>query len=202
MSVQPTGIEEARIETITPERAHKLLSDNKKPNRLVTQRSVKMYARAMIEGRWVLNGETIQIDTEGDLANGQHRLLACIEAECAFTTWVVYNVPPKARLTIDDGLPRKAHQFIATADGMRNAKSIVAAVRLIVVIRAGMARTGVVLATDEIHAFLEQEPGVARSVSFVYVAKHVIASGLGGALHYLFAERSQEESDKFFTDLG
>lgn len=46
-------------------------------------RVVTRYARDMAAGRWVMNGEPLILDPEGNLLDGRHRLAAVIEARVA-----------------------------------------------------------------------------------------------------------------------
>jgi hypothetical protein len=55
----------------------------------------------MMKGRWLLDGKTIILDETGAVLNGRHRLLACIEADRAFETWLVKGVDRNVRHTID-----------------------------------------------------------------------------------------------------
>lgn len=67
-----------KFETITPEKAAKMLENN--PNyRRVDNSRVISYARKMEQGMWQENGEAIQIAEDGSLLNGQHRLHAIIK---------------------------------------------------------------------------------------------------------------------------
>lgn len=66
----------AIITTITPEIAEELLKSNTNNYRAIDKRKVEQYAREMEKGLWEANYEAIQIDENGILKNGQHRLLA------------------------------------------------------------------------------------------------------------------------------
>ncbi|MFV2058675.1 MAG: hypothetical protein ACC707_19605 [Thiohalomonadales bacterium] len=61
--------------TLTPEDADYLLEDNLH-NRTLKKHFVARYYKEMQLGRWKLNGETIIINNEGALLDGQHRLVA------------------------------------------------------------------------------------------------------------------------------
>ena len=64
---------------ITPKLAKELLLKNNS-NRRITKSFVTTYANDMREGRWKGNtAEFIKIADDGDILDGQHRLLAIIE---------------------------------------------------------------------------------------------------------------------------
>jgi hypothetical protein len=91
---------------ITPELAQKWLERNDENQRSIRKDDVRKYAEHMKNGEWEQNGETIKFDTEGNLLDGQHRLLACIKAGVPFTTIVVTGISNAAKMTIDVGTPR------------------------------------------------------------------------------------------------
>ena len=99
-------METAMFEKITPEKAADYLEKNTKRNRKVANRRVHLFARDMASGRWVSNGEPIIFDKSGELIDGQHRLLAIIEAGIPVKMLVVRGVPKKAFETIDQGSSR------------------------------------------------------------------------------------------------
>lgn len=91
--------------TITPEIAHDFLGHNTK-NRHVTRRRVETYAADMAAGRWNATGVPLIFDVNGNLIDGQHRLLACIESDCSFTTGVIRGADESAQDFVDIGKSR------------------------------------------------------------------------------------------------
>lgn len=77
---------------ITPELAGRWLTANKH-NRPVLRATVRRYAEDMKAGRWELNAQGISFKENGELADGQHRLLAIIEADRPVTMMVTFGVP-------------------------------------------------------------------------------------------------------------
>lgn len=134
------------IETITPEQAAQMLRTNS-GNRKINIDRVLRYAMEMREGKWRLTGESLIIDSNGALANGQHRLAACVEANVPFITSVMRGVDPGVFLVVDSGMPRTAAQALAH-QGISHATNVAAAARLVAAYRNGavgnprlMART-------------------------------------------------------------
>lgn len=65
----------------------------------------------VISGRWNYNnGDSIKFDVNGNLIDGQHRILSHIGANKAFPTFVIMGLPPEAIGQIDMNLPRKFYQ--------------------------------------------------------------------------------------------
>lgn len=82
---------------VTPEMAQNWLSHNP-GNRPLSSYRVQHYVSAMKKGEWYLNGETIVIDSNGCLKNGQHRLAAIIKYGKPVSTVVVFGIDPSVNL--------------------------------------------------------------------------------------------------------
>ena len=91
-----------KVMTITPAEATLWLDTKNSKNRPISENAVAKYAQEMKEGRWWLNAQPIIFNRSGQLANGQHRLLACIRANKPFETVVTYGMEDEAFDTIDD----------------------------------------------------------------------------------------------------
>lgn len=91
--------------TITPEMAEEMLKKNI-GNRKINQANVNRIAADMATGNYKLNGETIKISPNGEILDGQHRLLACVKSNMPFKTYIVYNVERETIGTIDMGKGR------------------------------------------------------------------------------------------------
>jgi hypothetical protein len=92
-------------EVITPAKAEHWLNSNKS-NRKLRPGIVEKYARDMREGNWTTCTVPISFYEDGDLADGQHRLWAIIESNCAQRFLVVHGLDRKAGLNIDMGFTR------------------------------------------------------------------------------------------------
>lgn len=94
----------SREELITPEIAREYLTHNKK-NRNLRPRRVQEYAREIKAGKWAKSPESIAFYENGDLANGQHRLSAVVEADTPAVFYVTYDVPNDCKI-FDRGASR------------------------------------------------------------------------------------------------
>lgn len=100
------------LRTITPEMSAHFLSKNTN-NRKITEKNVTAIAHALYRGEWALNGETIKFDHDGNVIDGQHRLMACVRTGIPFQSYVVNNLPPESFTTIDIGSKRTAADILS-----------------------------------------------------------------------------------------
>lgn len=114
--------------TITPAMANQWLKSNTH-NRPARKPHVSRLANEMVKGNWQLNGETIKFDTWGRLIDGQHRLMAIVEASQPITTHVCTGLAADSDIfaTIDVGLNRSAGSVLAM-NGIKYPNQIAAAI--------------------------------------------------------------------------
>lgn len=82
------------LRKITPADAAEMLKGNKS-NQQPMPDHVKRLANHMKSGKWIVNGDTIQMNGSR-LLDGQHRLLAIIESGCTIETLVAEEVENNA----------------------------------------------------------------------------------------------------------
>ena len=105
---QPT----AQVVVITPERASELLANNP-INRSVSVRQLAFLKKQLLDGKWLLNGETIKVASDGTLLDGQHRLMACAQTGVPMPSLFIDNVPKETMHTIDTGKNRNGVDVIS-----------------------------------------------------------------------------------------
>lgn len=91
--------------TVTPGQAAEWLLGNVN-NRNVRERIVRQYAADMSAGKWRFNGDAIRFNGDGNLIDGQHRLLACVESGTPFETLIVRGLSDDDKVTLDAGVKR------------------------------------------------------------------------------------------------
>lgn len=106
--------EYAEIMSVTPEMATLFLTKNK-VNRPPKQNVVDYYARLMKDGKWLLNGEGLSFDKNGNLINGQHRLLAVVKADVTVRFTVTHCVDDKSFSSFDSGNNRSISDVFGIA---------------------------------------------------------------------------------------
>lgn len=121
------GKVKTELTTISPSQASDLLRGNKN-NRRVSAPLVTRYARDMAAGNWQSNGSAIVMNGDGSLLDGQHRLMACIEAGVAFKTLVIRGISSDAMATIDTGRSRSLSDVLAMR-GEKNTRTLASVLR-------------------------------------------------------------------------
>jgi len=91
---------------ISPADADKLLTDHNHHNRNVKESKIGRWTRAMAEGHWDPDASDIKTDTNGDLLDGQHRLIACVRSGVAFGTLLRTGIEPETQRRVDIGAAR------------------------------------------------------------------------------------------------
>ena len=94
----------AEIVLLTPKLATELLANNIGNRRL--KKSQESYSIMMKNGDWKENGESIIIDKNGLIKDGQHRMYAVIDANYSYRVAIVSDVNPDVMDTIDTGSNR------------------------------------------------------------------------------------------------
>lgn len=94
------------VETVTPQMAKKYLERNVN-NRNVSKDKVSIYAKDILAGNWT-PGSSIGFFENGDLADGQHRLLAVVAANTSAVFVVIRNLPYESKLNHNIGIIQTA----------------------------------------------------------------------------------------------
>lgn len=102
---------ETRIEIITPEMATRYLSRNVK-NRSIRKQEVDAYAREMKRGTFTLTHQGIAFDENGNLIDGQHRLMAIVMAGTPVQMMVTRGMTPTSLTVVDRGASRTIRDVI------------------------------------------------------------------------------------------
>jgi len=102
------------VVNITPKLAAEYLSCNS-GNRPINPNHVNTLLNEFNTNRWLLNGQPIAFDANGKLADGQHRLTACIRLNKNFQSWVVRGVPPSSFETFGNQVMRTKAQVLRIA---------------------------------------------------------------------------------------
>lgn len=102
---------ETTLKWITPEYASELLKNNKN-NRKVKTETVRKYASIMKAGKWSLTHQGIALYKNGEIADGQHRLLAIVSAGVAVQMLFTTGVEIEDGALIDELAPRSMSDAI------------------------------------------------------------------------------------------
>ncbi len=195
----------ARLVTITPQLAEKWLKKNTH-NRGVVHSRVDQYAADMKRGEWRVNGETIKLAADGRVLDGQHRLLAVLEAEVAIQSLVITGLEDTAQETMDQGRGRSlADVFKLRGEKYSNPLATSARVLALYELYGQIVQPAYEAPPSIMQASraLERNPELRDSVAFVYLLrKPWMPSSHMGALHFLFATVDAEAANDFVTKLS
>lgn len=206
--MQPAGAKgaptmELRVERIGPDRARELLEKNRK-NRTVRPQRVEQIARDITNGEWRLTGDSIKLNGDGTLLDGQHRLLAIIKAGVPVELAVARGVEMRAMKTIDTGAPRTLTDILRL-EGEKNYALLAASASWCWRYEHdALHYEHVSPSRTELLAWIDVNPGIRESVLAGELARKRIvapASALAG-IHYEAARTNRADADLFFEQLA
>ena len=210
---------------ITPGFAAKLLALNTN-NRPVRNARLKKLTGVIKNGQWTFNYATVvlskanvpglrdgivldkdtEICGEGVLMDGQHRLMACVNANISIETLLVCDLSPEACVmaTIDNTDPRDGADHLALR-GENNAHVLASAIKIIINVERGFAiATKFSWTNGEIEDALEKHPSVRASVARFCGRNNgslLLPPSILSAFHYLFSAYDPELADSFMNRL-
>ena len=117
------------IEKMTPELAKKYIQHNVRNIRPIIPNVVKKYAESMKNGTFEMNGETIKFYENGDLFDGQHRLMAIIESGIPQEIIVVRGI--NDNITVTDVGSGRSIKCLSTSMGGSCSTSMLAGASVI-----------------------------------------------------------------------
>lgn len=115
---QPDGGGKAVWMWVSPQQARAWRTHPKShAQRRLNIRNLIKIRRAIKEESWMPTGEALKIGPNGELLDGNHRCLACEQAEKPFYTLVLFNIDPAALVVMDTGKPRNVADVLSTVEG-------------------------------------------------------------------------------------
>lgn len=199
------------VEMVTPDQAQHWL-DRGGANRKLSQRRVQRLLRAIEVGEWELTGETIKLDRDGRVRDGQHRLTAIIQSGKAMPCIVVRGIAESAFDKIDTGKSRTPSDVLAIHGHTSTTAKATTARGLILLegygrYDAAQIRDGYGAAPSNaaILAYVEAHPEVAEGVKLAdrlrIVGDFVGGSGLWSIALTMFWRISPEQTQVFVDSL-
>lgn len=194
------NITDTVIESITPAKAKKLL-ENRAANRSIRQRQVEYLAREMVEGRFIDNGESIKLNTNGQVIDGQHRLSAIIETGRPMQLRVTYGLSPDAISTIDTGAKRTPGDALSI-NGFSDPNNRAAALTII----NDYYRNGTLVSGNKLSPSatidLALEYDTDRALAVGRRTKGIVPLSIAAALYYLASHAAAEKAEEFWEAVG
>ncbi len=197
-----------KLETviITPERATELLEHNQH-NRPISQGHVNRISKQIRDGKWVFNGDTIKISTDGDVLDGQHRLWAVIEAKKPIETIIVHGVTREAFATIDTVRKmRNGSDVIALNGQMGYRREIASALMWLLrwqsdTLQTWKAADNKIENSDIEAAYATHGPGITRAAERTRNCRGLINHSVLAFLYYILANRDAELAERLMNTL-
>ena len=187
---------------LTPELAQNLV-DNQRRNRNIKRFTLSRYENQLRRGRWFQTGETIKIDKEGRMVDGQHRCCAVINTGISIPAAVASGLDDDAVYFIDIGTKRTGGDVL-TMSGHKNANNKAAALKWLFFYRNGLMERTTNPAVCPDHGDIL---GLAESVEMDYAmqignnAKSILVPSICAFAAYVFYDLDNYDADCFFNFL-
>jgi len=149
------------VENITPAMASAWLARGGK-NRKLNERRVASFTAAMHRGEWRLTGDTVKLDADGRVRDGQHRLAAIVKSGLTVASVVVRGVDEEAFDAMDIGKARTTGDVLGM-HGYVSGTAVAGASRLLIFFE----RYSTFLPTVR-----ESQNTITPAVTLTYLEKH------------------------------
>ena len=157
---------------ISPASAQKLLEAGHK-NRPLNEARAEFIGRSIRDGRYVENGESIVLDDNERILDGQHRMRAVVLGGKTAVFYIVHIKGPSQAIfdSMDCGKTR-SHGDRLALEGVKNSAMAAAITRLIITYERGVApsslNTAARLSTQEIYArYRKDADGISDAIHLV-----------------------------------
>lgn len=191
-AAKPVAVPTVRM-TITPAIAKKFLQHNK-TNRTISTSHVQWFAKQISDNEWDSeNGEAIKFSPEGNLLDGQHRLMGIVLANIDVECDVQFGVPQTSQATMDVGRKRSIGDQLSIS-GEKYGNQVASTIRWIYAISNGTIAYKT--STPEVKRFLERYPAVADAVSHVKSQKFTGTNPTLLCALYFIAKEALGEGEK------
>lgn len=196
----------AEVVTITPDVASAWLKSNQH-NRPVRRRHVAFLANEITRGNWQVNGQAIVISENESILDGQHRLMAIIEAGESVRTLVVYGISAEAFATIDTGAVRTGTDALCLNNEdvpVYILKCAATAAQWCHRLEKGNVLSANRLSNTDIIAYVKKHQSIlqyAETLAAYPRDARPLSLGPGCALYEMFARKKEEMADDFMKAL-
>lgn len=204
MDVSPAFAEKILVGTDEAVTAGKI------PQRKRSLAKVARITRAITEGRWRANGQSISLSPEKWALNGQHRLAAIVESGVTIRIPVAFNVPKDTFATIDHQSNRSAADVIDAELGRDGARSstLSSALRLLYRYNAKSLRANdrkhTSIDSDEILALLRRNIAIRDCFAMADRAAgdKVLSVAVALFCYYVFLQHNVSAAETFMSSLA
>lgn len=186
--------------------ARELLSVNK-GNRQLVPNVVKTYVQDMLDKNWFQTCDTIKIDKDGYLRDGQHRLTAIVLSQQSQVLTIAYGIDPDSFVAIDTGRGRTGRD-IFSLEGEENVVLLAATCRWHYLFHNDLLLhknwRSPKITNFKLQQTLINNPELRESVKFVSNntgLRQLFSPSMMAFCHFLFTKIDAAASGDFFESL-
>ncbi len=192
---------QTEILNVTPQLAATWLKLNTN-NRPVSRRNLQSLTHAMKSSEWKLNGESIKLNDDV-LIDGQHRLMACVNAGVPFKSLVIKGMDRDVFDTIDTGSKRDAADIFAI-NGEKNVCLLASSIRTLAYYLDPARINGVnrTLSNQEYERLLDEHPAIRDHATW-YMSNRVkfVPGSIACPGRYICSLIDEDMSNDFYSKL-
>jgi hypothetical protein len=177
---------------------------NEVRNRTVALDTVYKYARDMTDDNWLWTGEPIQLDHDGFVRNGQHRLLAVVHSGRTQDFVVVSDIDPRAQLAIDVGRTRTVGNQMHLLK-VPSAHHVTAIANVVIRWRVGKMLNTHQTSVLEVERLINEEPSITEALAMTFRVRRTIPKAPQSIMGAVYVEATHvdvEARDAFFELLA
>ncbi|MDH3595781.1 MAG: hypothetical protein OEU09_14110 [Rhodospirillales bacterium] len=189
---------------VAPAEAEALFNACNTSNRPLVSGRAEELTEAMKSGRFRFNGDTIRWDRNGELLDGQHRLIAVSMSGKTTRLLLVFGLDPEVFDTIDVGAKRSAADTIARLGEERYRSEIGSACQWLVRWQRGdMDRSDRPrkVSNSEVKGVYRDNLDLVTSVELCTSLRSIGTVGVLSAVHYRVAQRDPELARRMVATL-
>lgn len=196
--------EGSKVLIITPTLAEHVLEHCNTLNRKINKRWVTFLAESIKNGEWQLNGEPIIFSKTQKLIDGQHRLLAIVEADREVETYVTTNVEDKNFVSVDTGHSRSGSHVLTISSHVKNSFNVSATLnKLHRYTHKNYDFDGAhIISNRQLVKLLEKNKDVLDSVEFARKYPKGYGKSTIAFCHYVLSKLDKVMTDTLFTQLA
>lgn len=202
---------DAKLVTITPAMAAAWLEVGKFHNRRLDTPLVERISGDIKAGKWLVDGNAIRFDSDGNILDGQHRLQAIIKANKKVESFVIHGLSSEVINTIDTGRIRTTSDILHF-NGYLNTNALNTCARWYTswLKESGDLNTNKFMhfkkriSSAEILGILREYPDMVGAVSRFSGCRNIaklMGVGTAAFLYMVFNEISPTHAESFFNQM-
>lgn len=196
-----------QMQTITPEKAKYWLENLNSSNRKLQKNHYRMIANDIKNGNWMVNAQPICFagnpfskDSKESprLLNGQHRLMACVEADIPIEIPIAVNIPEQSFATYDGQAKRLVTDKVRKGD----ARVLSSAAKILWRVEQGFPpNTPITPSATDLVTTIRNHPGLAEAFPEARKMASIATAGIMTYMIYRVTRDHKEIGEQFLKDL-